>query len=367
MSIYLVKVFTSSHREKIVRQFKKRSYEPIADDRVAIFPWFEFIREVADQILPHSITEYFLYWRDRIHDNWAASKLNKEYTIVVGYEECSVQTFRKAKQIGLITVLDLAQIHYKEIELISTEFPIFSEVYKNKKLRQKINQIKEEELALADYILCLSEFAKASLIKHGISADKITVVNLGFDPKKFTPKSIYQSNSNQALKIVYAGTVTKRKGIDQVLRLVEDMPNQIELSVIGAVSDASDIFQPYLSKIKWYPYLEQQEMNDIFNEQDVFVFPSYLDSWAMVVLEAMACGLPVVISTNTGAKDVVDHTCGAIISTGDYESLKKEITEMYLNRNEIENKGKMANQLVQKYTWAAYHLQIFDFFNKMNK
>ena len=66
-------------------------------------------------------------------------------------------------------------------------------------------------------------------------------------------------------------------------------------------------------------------MNKVFNESDVFVFPSYLDSWAMVVVEAMACGLPVLVSENTGAKDVVHESCGEILSVGNYHQLKEKI------------------------------------------
>ncbi len=351
--------------QKIIAQFKKRSYDLLNDANISIFPWFEFVREVADKIVPYSTAEYFLFWRDRLHDRWAASKLNNNYSVVVGYEECCLHTFRKAKKLGLKTVLDLAQIHYKEIEVISKQFPVFSEIYANQKLRSRINTIKEEELALADHIICLSSFAKDSLLKHGIPASKIEVMNLGFDPQKFIPKSNYAVDSQKKIKLVFAGTLTKRKGLDQLFRLLDDFPNEIELCIVGAVADAGDLFNKYKSRITWHQYLEQEDMNKVFNDSDVFVFPSYLDSWAMVVVEAMACGLPVIVSDNTGSKDTVTAACGEIIPAGNYEKLKEKIHYICLNKNDIATKGEAAKTQVMQYTWQKYYHQIASFFDKI--
>ncbi len=353
-------------REKIIKQFKKRSFDKLDNANITIFPWFEFLREIADKIFSYSMSEYFLFWRDRIHDRWAASRLSLQYGVVVGYEECCLHTFRKAKKLGQITVLDLAQIHYKEIEAISQQFPVFSEIYTNKKLRSRINTVKAEELALADHIICLSTFAKDSLLKHGIPSAKIQILNLGFDPEKFISKNNYNIDSQKKLKLVFAGTLTKRKGLDQLFRLLDDFPNEIDLCIIGAIADAGDIFNQYKSRLQWYPYLEQQEMNKVFNESDVFVFPSYLDSWAMVVVEAMACGLPVLVSENTGAKDVVLESCGEILSVGNYHQLKEKIENIINDKQYIAQKGQASAMQAQQYTWQNYYLQIASFFEKLS-
>jgi len=362
----LLSLLPTNLREKIIKQFKKRSFDKLDSANITIFPWFEFVREIADKIFSYSISEYFLFWRDRIHDTWAASKLSSNYSVVVGYEECCLRTFRKAKKLGHTTVLDLAQIHYKEIEAISLQFPVFSEIYTNKNLRTRINNIKAEELDLADYIICLSTFAKDSLLKHGIPPSKIQVVNLGFDPEKFIPKNNYNIDSQKKLKLVFAGTLTKRKGLDQLFRLLDDFPIEIELCIIGAIADAGEMFNEYKSRIQWYPYLEQQEMNKVFNDSDVFIFPSYLDSWAMVVVEAMACGLPVLVSENTGAKDAVHESCGEILPVGNYKELKEKIAYIILHKEYITKKGQASVVQVMQYKWQNYYLQIASFFEKLS-
>jgi glycosyltransferase involved in cell wall biosynthesis len=268
------------------KQLGKRYFDKIPEGKVAQFPWFELIREFLDKIVQPKVAEYLLYYRDRIHDTWASSKVSRKYDLVIGYEECSLKTFRKARELGITCVLDLAQIHYSEIENISRRSPAFSELYKNRKLRKKINAIKQEELLLADYIICLSGFAKDTLLKNGYLAERIFTVSLGFDPLKFLPKKEYIHG--EKLKIVYAGTITKRKGIDMLLRLKEELKNEVHLTFIGPMADGQDLFEQHAGNFTWHSYLSQEEMNRIFNEQDVFVFPSYLDSWAMGVIER--CG-----------------------------------------------------------------------------
>ena len=351
-----VKFLPLKLKNVLEREFRKRSFGPIEENKIKHFPYFEFIRELTDKLFKNKIAEKMLFYRDRVHDRWASKKVSANFQIVIGYEECCVETFRKAKELGITTILDLAQIHYKEIEDISNKFPVFSEIYTNQKLRVKINRIKEEEMALADHILCLSEFAKESLIKHGIPGGKIVVVNLGFDPEKFSPKTSYSLGAK--LRLAYSGTITKRKGIDLLLKLKNELPDKIDLTFIGPMADAHQLFENNKGKFAWYPYLEQNEMNGILKENDLFVFPSYLDSWAMVVIEGMACGLPVIVTENTGAKDAVDLNCGYIIPSGDYTSLKETVLSFYNNQAKIPPMGIAARKKAEEYTWANYQQHV---------
>lgn len=352
----LLNYFPEKLRSKIEKELRKRYFDKIDGGNVRQFPFFEIIRETLDKILSPRLAEYMLYYRDRIHDAWASAQLNTSYGLVIGYEECALKTFRKAKKMGLVTILDLAQIHYKEIQHISEQFPVFGEIYSNKRLRKKINAIKSEELALSDYIICLSSFAKDSLVKHGITADKIFIVNLGFDPHKFVSKKEYTTSGK--LKMVYAGTLTKRKGIDVLLKSLDELKEVTELTIIGPAADAREIVEGQKDKFTWYKYLEQEEMNKIFNNSDIFVFPSYLDSWAMVVLEAMACGLPVIITENTGSKDAVTDSNGFVIPAGDHTQLTEKIRFFIENRNMLEVMGKKSINIGSNYTWNKYYSQI---------
>ena len=96
------------------------------------------------------------------------------------------------------------------------------------------------------------------------------------------------------------------------------------------------------------------------HQSDVFILPSYLDSWGMVVIEAMACGLPVIITENTGAKTAVDVKSGFVIPVDDRISIEEKILFFYHNRPEIERRGRKAHEQAQKYTWDRYHKELED-------
>ncbi len=348
----------------LLRQLYKRYHKPIENIRIIEKPIPEFIRLLCLAVIKPRDFEKFVFIRDRNFDHNAALVVLKQKPgVVVGYEMACLETFKAAKKNGAITVLDLAQIHYNEIEAIASRFPTFGRLFREERLRKKINEIKEAELCLADYILCLSDFAEESLIKNGVLRNKIFKVNLGFNPETFKAKDIYSENGK--FRFVFAGTLTKRKGIDLLIQAFEDLNlYDSELLLIGPITDARELIPKNNTRIKHIDYVSHKELNLLLNQSDVFVFPSYLDSWAMVVVEAMACGLPVVVSINTGASDVVRQGGGYVIHP-EIITLRGVMKYFYDNRKEVERLGREARKIAEQYTWEKYHKQVREAFQKM--
>jgi glycosyltransferase involved in cell wall biosynthesis len=178
------------------------------------------------------------------------------------------------------------------------------------------------------------------------------VANLGFDPLSFSSKASYSKSGK--LKVIFAGTLTGRKGIDLLLKASKELEEIMELTLVGPMADSEEILNQYKGYYTWHPFADHTTLNKLFSQSDLFAFPSYLDSWAMVVTEAMACGLPVIISENTGAKESVKDG-GFIIPVGDLEALKNKILDFYDDRNSLEVLGKKAREASLKYTWNAYY------------
>jgi glycosyltransferase involved in cell wall biosynthesis len=303
-------------------------------------------------------TEKRNFIEDRWHDLWVSTKIKKlKPVIFIGYEKSCFRSFKIAKKNGVITILDLAQVHVSFIEQLRSNYEFFKKISGNDKLFCKIKERKLLEYELANHILVLSSFAKQTLIKQGVESSKIQLVNLGFDPIQFYAKKEYSPSISQSIKIIYTGIITMRKGV-QVAKRLQHLP--IELVFIGSKDDAFDCING-LPNSRHIPYLEHDELVKEFHDSDIFVLPSYLDSWAMVVIEAMACGLPVIVSENTGAKDAVTDDSGFIIPIDDEDALMDKILYFYNNRAEIERMGKNAARVVQKYTWDNYYKQVNDF------
>jgi glycosyltransferase involved in cell wall biosynthesis len=105
--------------------------------------------------------------------------------------------------------------------------------------------------------------------------------------------------------------------------------------------------------------VHHDELKNIYQKASVFVLPSYMDSWGQVVCEAMACGTPVIVSQNTGSKDVVeDGENGFIVDVANRKQLEEKISYFYHNRSELERMGKNARKSVEHLTWENYYDQI---------
>ena len=312
-------------------------------------------------------TERRNFLEDSWHDLWVSKKINKiKPSIILGYEKSSYKSFIAIKKYGGIAVLDLSQVHVNYIGKLRTRFNFFDDITGSESLFSKVRNQKLKEYELANYILVLSSFAKQTLINEGVSPSKIYSVNLGFDPSRFIPKIIYPNNHELPLRIVYSGIITKRKGVHLIASVAKSLQHlAIEWVFIGSKDDGFKCIENF-QNIRYIPYLEHEELLKEFHNSDIFVLPSYLDSWGMVVVEAMACGLPVIVSENTGAKDAVTIDCGFVIPIDDQVALADKVLYFYNNRTEIERMGRSASKEAQKYTWDNYHKQVGDFINKIS-
>ena len=136
--------------------------------------------------------------------------------------------------------------------------------------------------------------------------------------------------------------------------------------LIGPLNDTNDLLKKYAGLYTHIPFMHHEELNSYLNKSDIFILPSYLESWGMVVIEAMSTGLPVIVTENTGAKDAVIQGCGKIIAAGDINALKNCINFFYENRTELETMGKKARQQALNFEWNNYYYQINTVINKIN-
>jgi glycosyltransferase involved in cell wall biosynthesis len=124
------------------------------------------------------------------------------------------------------------------------------------------------------------------------------------------------------------------------------------------MADGQSVLDQYEGLYEYVPYLSHQELKDVYRDSDLFVIPSYLDSWAMVVPECMACGTPVIVSENTGSKDVVKNGGGSIVSIDDAKAIATEIQKYLDDRSLVERNGRKAVEVVKEYSWENYYKKI---------
>lgn len=337
------------------KQFRKRSFPNIPRQKIEHRPSL-FLQEQLGKISSEVDLIIKVY---SPFDNWVANNLMKRPSeIIIGYENANVETFKKAKSLGITTILDLAQIHHNTILDIHRKFGFLNSSYSPEAL-EFINSRKALALEFTDYIITLSSFAKDSLIKNGIEESKILTVNLGLNHERFYPKTKY--NESAVFRFLYVGTITQRKGLDILLEAFKSLNlTDSELVLVGPMSDAEELLNEYKDYFTHKPFLHHEELADEYRTADVFVFPSYLDSWAQTVVEAMACGTPVIVSENTGAKDAVFQGGGYVLPPGDLDAFKQKMHFLYKNRDVVSELGEKASEVAQQYTVKNYHSQIIN-------
>ena len=310
------------------------------------------------------------YWEDRLHDQWVAKFIKKwKPDLIIGYEKSALKSFYAADTVGAIKWLDLAQVHPNTIASLREQLPFFKSITGTDQLFATVSELKEKEYEQANKITCLSQFAANTLMEAGINSNKILINPLGFDESIFYEDVQKGKAQKMPLHFIYTGIITKRKGVELLLETFAQLPNHLaKLTLIGPAGDATATLNKFLenNNIFYQPYLNQQELANALRSADVFVFPSFLDSWAVVVLEAMASGLPVIVTNNAGAAQLVNVKNGIVVPVGNKEALLNAMFNFIQFPNLISVMGRSAAAIAKEHTWNKYASNLINEINQLN-
>jgi glycosyltransferase involved in cell wall biosynthesis len=160
-----------------------------------------------------------------------------------------------------------------------------------------------------DFVLSPSSFVTESFLTRGFSAEQIIRNVYPLDLGCFTPPPMSRP-ADRPLTIISTGTVTLRKGTPYLLeafRLIQRVEPHARLCLTSLIADN---MKPVLAQyadlpIDWSPPLRHPQLAERLRGADIFVLPSLEDGFARTVAEALACGLPVITTPNTGASDLI--------------------------------------------------------------
>jgi glycosyltransferase involved in cell wall biosynthesis len=101
-------------------------------------------------------------------------------------------------------------------------------------------------------------------------------------------------------------------------------------------------------------HLPQKDLPSLFHDADVFVLPTLIEGMPLVVLEAMACGVPVITTTHGPGEIVRDGVDGFFVPIRDHEAIAARLEQLYLDRPLREQMGHNARERALQYSWDAY-------------
>jgi len=226
-------------------------------------------------------------------------------------------------------------------------FYLDNDILKNATLFQRLfysNVLRTNILAAlkrADVITAVSDFT-ANIAKNYLKISKpLYVIKNGVDEHLFQPAS-KQRDSKDKVLVLFAGNPTKRKGADRLNEIASCLPENTQVICTSGLRGKAPINNKF-DKLTLIPKCTHNEMPSLYNQSDIFLFPSKREGLSLVVLEAMACGLPIVSTNLSSMPELVDHGKGGYLCAPD------NIKEMVFYVK------KLANDKVLRSSMGAYN------------
>lgn len=222
-----------------------------------------------------------------------------------------------------------------------------------------------QETTMAAHFLVASSFTRNSLIEHGATPENIRVIPYGVDLERFHPgvdraKSVARLEAK--LRLLFVGRINQRKGVKyllEALRLVG--ADQVELTICGRVVDGLELFLPFASQVTIRADVSTAELVAAYQSADLFVFPSVAEGFGQVLLESLACGLPILSTTHTAAPDLIEEGVqGFVVEPRRPDLLAERIQWGLSHRGELEAMRVPARRRAEAFSWKRFRTGIVD-------
>jgi len=263
--------------------------------------------------------------------------------------------------VGLTGLLAAKMLNLQTSGIYHTDFPQYIRILTDDSFLESVAwRYMHWFYGQLDTVYVNSEEYRQSWIKHGLNPERLKILPRGLDTDLFHPArrepAFFEKFGacNGEVRLLYVGRVSREKDLDLLAaayRLLRDEGLPVQLFVVGH-GPYSDAFAKSLPEAFFTGYLRGNELAAAYASADIFVFPSTTDTFGNVILEAQACGLPVVVSDSGGPKELVqDKGNGLITKSHDVEDFARAIRALVTNPALRERMGKSARNSVVDRSW----------------
>lgn len=227
-----------------------------------------------------------------------------------------------------------------------------------------------EECGKGDVVLVNSQFVKDTFVENGFDPNKIVVSLLGVREDFRSLKTNYELKDG-VLRILFTGGFGFRKGAEYVLRALVELDKEgipYEFTCVGDSSGAVEMINriapKHITRVNTVP---QDELKRFLANSDVYLFPSLCEGCASSGMEAMAAGLPVIATKESGLP--IDNGCdGILVKSKDVISIVDALKRIYKDIQLREMLGKnAAAKIAENYSWNQYTQNVVDLYKKLLK
>ncbi len=364
----LTALLPSGAKARALSFLQRRRIEGLDDSSIVSIggPWLEIATRPGR--LFGRLTSPFIPLQDSIHDLMASRWIGNlasgpENVIVHGFQGSCLRSLRAARRRGFLTAL--------EITLPPCQWKIVGEERQRLGLKPGKMEAPAREIAEireADYVISQSYFSMDCARQLGVEANRMIHLPMGGDVHRFQPPSPPR-DASRPLQVLFLGQISIRKGIHYLLQAWHELRlPSARLLLVGSLTDpdAAPFLKKYEGEFSWLGFAPHSELARIYRESDIFVLPSLAEGGGNVLYEAMASGLPCIVTRNAGSA-IVDGAEGRVIPVGDIPALKDAILELHSDRAKCRVMGEQAFLKAQRFTWGDYSRRIGKMYSRISE
>jgi glycosyltransferase involved in cell wall biosynthesis len=338
-----------------------RHAEGLPTDKV-VTAWNSFIRSLGSRIDGRKDSPHLA-----AADRWLSAKAARvalaRKAPLIAYSYYAEPAFRLLDGSGLPRILFQVHPQAKFLrDLFVREAALVPEAAASLRRESEMSSAYGEvdgSFAEADAVICASSFTKHSLEVAGAKVP-VHVVGYGVDLDLFSARTL--APSARPLTVGFIGALSQRKGARYLLGALASLPKgSAKLILYTRTTVDRDLIRGFEAvDVEIRGGLSDAELAADMKCCDLVALPSIAEGFGLVILEAMACGVPVLCTTSTGGADFIVHReNGLLIEPGSTEAIQREIEWALTHRDELFQMGQAARREAEKHTWAAYRRNFF--------
>ncbi len=296
---------------------------------------------------------YTLTTRQQVNATKKIIKKN-QFTYDVVYAHFLLSGFLATEAIGndntpIITAIGESSLT-KSIDLLK-------KTYSNKEFEEKLNRI--------NGFVAVSEHLKNDLINHGIDSKKILVAPNATDLSRFRKANKSELRKkhnipNDTFVLVFTGNFIPRKGPDRVMQAIEGLDN-VAVMFIG-----EGPVEPRGEQIVFKKHVPGTLVPELLNCADAFILPTLNEGANNAIIEAMACGLPIISSNIPEVQSQCDPSFSILVDPMDVQAIRRAVVKLCDDRVLREKMSDNAREWVKRFDLNERAKKILVFLERQN-
>lgn len=295
------------------------------------------------------------------HDFQVSRQLGRGLGAVYAYEDGAMWTFEAAKRLGVRAVYELPLGHYsgvaRELKRAQAQRPSLPLGVRDEPTWKR--RRKDRELSLSDLVVVPCRWAEESLPHGELGRRPVVRIPYGTPADEIEPRG---ERPRGPFTVLFAGQIGLRKGIPLLLEAWRKLRlTDARLWLAGGMNLSDAYLSDYAGCFEHLGVLPRAQLLERMRQADIFVFPSLAEGFGLVIGEAMAAGLPVLTTLNTGGPELITNgEEGWCVAAHEVDALAARLEWAARRRDELWEMGMRARRRAEAWTWAHYRRKLVD-------